>query len=148
MPRIRATNSVGVKVTGLAELNRALRDMGGREFQKELKEAGRSVATTVADDARGIASSLGGVAAKTAPSIRAAAGNTSAGVSFGGSGYPFAMGAEFGSVRFKQFKPWRGSGSEAGYFVYSAIRDNADFIGEKYLAVVDEVLDRHGLRAH
>lgn len=146
MPKIRASGTVGVKVTGLNELNRALRDMGGREFQKELKEAGMAVASSVAADAKGHAMSLGGVAAKTAPSIRAAAGFTSAGVGFGGSGYPFAMGAEFGSVRFKQFKPWRGSGSDAGYFVFQSIRDNADNIGEEYLAVVDDVLRKHGLK--
>lgn len=146
MPRIKASGSVGVKVTGLNELNRALRDMGGREFQKELKEAGAEVAGEVASGARGRALALGGVAAKTAPSIRAAAGFTSAGVGFGGSGYPFAMGAEFGSVRFKQFKPWRGNGSDAGYFVYESIRDNADMIGQRYLDAVDDVLRKHGLK--
>lgn len=143
MARIRA--SEGVRVSGLNELNRALRDMGGREFQKELKEAGKKVADTVADDARGIAYILGGVAAKTAPSIRAAAGFTSAGVSFGGAAYPFAGGAEFGSLRFKQFMPWRGNGDGAGYFIYESIRDNSERIEQEYLAAADDILRRHDL---
>lgn len=143
MPRIRA--SEGVRVTGLNELNRALRDLGGREFQKELKDAGKKIADGVASDARGIAYSLGGVAAKTAPSIKSAAGFTSAGVSFGGSGYPFAAGAEFGSVKYKQFRSWRGSGSGAGYFIYESIRDNSDDIVTEYEAAADVILRRHDL---
>ncbi len=145
MPRIKASGDVGVQVQGLTELNRALRDLGGRAFQGELREAGREIANEVAADARGIAFGLGGVAAKTAPSITASAGFTSAGVSFGGAAYPFAAGAEFGSYRYKQFKPWRGSGSDAGYMVYESIRRNADEIGERYLDAVDQILKRHNL---
>lgn len=148
MPRIKASGAVGVQVEGLAELNRALRALGGREFQAELRDAGREIAGEVAGDAQGIASGLGGVAAKTAPSISAAAGFTSAGVSLGGSAYPFAMGAEFGGQRLpttQQFKPWKGSGSGAGYFVYESIRRNSDRIGETYLDAVDKVIKRHNL---
>ena len=62
------------------------------------------------------------MAAKTAPSIRSLAQQTRAQVSLGGGAYPFAMGAEFGSVRYRQFKPWRGSNADAGYFLYPTIR--------------------------
>ena len=79
MPRINASGSVGVQVDGLAELNRALRELGP-DAQKELKGANLEVAKDVADDAQAIAIGLGGVAAKSAPSLKAKARNVAAGV--------------------------------------------------------------------
>lgn len=143
MPRVKS--SAGVRITGLDEVNKALRALGGREFQAELRDAGKEVATEVAADARGKASGLGGVAAHVAPSIAASAGFTSAGVSFGGAAHPAAMGAEFGGQgrpTTMQFQPHRGT---TGYFVYPAIRDNGEFIERTYLAAVDDILRRHGL---
>jgi hypothetical protein len=136
-----SSSSAGVRVSGLKELDRALRQLGS-ELEDELKETDRTVAGAVADHARGIAHSIGGVAAKTAPSISASAD----GLGFGGGGYPFAGGAEFGAVRYKQFKPWRGSGSAAGYFVYEAIRDDSEQIEDTYLEGLDNVTQRSGLR--
>lgn len=142
--RINATDQ-GVRVQGLNELNRALREMGGPELQKELKAAGKQVAEKVAGDARTNAMSIGGVAAKVAPSIKASARNTGAGVSFGGSKYPFAGGAEFGSIQYKQFQPWRGNTSQAGYFLYPAIRENSDQIADEYLSALEDLARRNGL---
>ncbi len=144
MARVNAT-SQGVKVAGLNELNRALRELGP-ELQRELKQTNLTVAEIVAKDAQSAAFSLGGVAAKVAPSIRASARNTAAGVSLGGTGYPMAAGAEFGAVRYAQFKPWRGNGSDAGYFVYPSIRRDAERIETEYSKALDNILDRNGLR--
>jgi hypothetical protein len=143
MPKV--SSSAGVRVEGLNEVNKALRALGGREFQSELRDAGKEVATHVASDARGRAQSLGGVAAHVAPSISAAAGFTSAGVSFGGGAHPAAMGAEFGGQgrpTTMQFQPHRG---HEGYFIYPSIRDNGEFIERTYLDAVDDILRRHGL---
>lgn len=133
-----------IKVRGLTELNAALRAIGN-EAQGELRDASRVVANIVADDARANAYALGGVAAKVAPSIRASAGVRSAGVGFGGAAFPFAGGAEFGSLRYKQFKPWRGNQSDAGYFVYPSIRSNSERIAEEFADAVDDLLRRHDL---
>lgn len=141
MARIRSGE---VKVDGLRELNNALRAVG-KEAQGELRDAGKKIAEAVADDARSNAYSLGGVAAKVAPSIRASAGVRSAGVGFGGAAFPFAGGAEFGSLRYKQFKPWRGNTSDAGYFVYPSIRSNSERIAEDYAGAVDDLMRRHDL---
>lgn len=141
----KVKSGAGVRVDGLAELNRTLRALGGREFQAELRDAGRTVAKDVAQDAVGKAHSLGGVAAHVAPSISASAGFTSAGVSFGGASHPAAMGAEFGGQgrpTTQQFQPFRG---HEGYFIYPAIRDNADHIEATYLKAVDDILKRHDL---
>lgn len=147
MPRVNAAGSVGVEVDGLAELNRALREIGP-DAQKRLKGANLEVAREVADDAEDIALGLGGVAAKSAPSIRAAARNTAAGVTIGSAAYPFALGAEFGGQRrptTQQFKPWRGNGPQAGYFVYEAVRRDADEIVRLYDEAIAHVLRENGL---
>lgn len=144
MGKIRASDQ-GVRVQGLNELNKALRELGGRELQKELKDVGLSVAKKVANDAQGKAMSLGGVAAKVAPSIRAQASNTGAGVTFGGNAYPFAGGSEFGSLKYTQFQPYRGNDSNAGYYVYPAIRSNADTIADEYLDAIYDLARRNGL---
>lgn len=143
MGKINAT-SQGVKVTGLAELNKTLKALGP-EVQAELKAANFEVGSMVADDARSIALGLGGVAAKVAPSIKATKTAAGAAVSFGGAAYPFAGGAEFGSYRYKQFSPWRGSGSDAGYFLYPAIRQDVDEIEATYVERIDAILNKNGL---
>lgn len=139
--RSQKIRSGTVKVEGLTELNRALRAIGP-DAQKELGAASREVATFVANDARARAYGLGSTAAHVAPSIRAVGGVSSAGVSFGGAAYPMAGGAEFGSVRFKQFQPWRGNGPGAGYFVYPTIRADADQIVEQYEKRVNAIVDK------
>lgn len=133
-----------VKVDGLRELNQALKGIS-REAAKELRTANKTVATFVSEDARAAAYSIGGVAAHVAPSIRASAGAQFAGVAFGGPGWEMAGGAEFGSLRFKQFKPWRGNGSDAGYFLYPAIRQDAARITTEYVHALDHLLRRNGL---
>lgn len=143
-----------VAVTGLAKLNKELRAMGGG-LQKELAQTNRAVAGFVADDARGAAESLGGVAAKAAPSIRATGGVKSAGVGFGGAAYPFGAGAEFGAGHdvprqrttgtyegFNQFGPWKGNGQTAGYFVYPTIRRDAPRIEGEYAKALDALLKK------
>ena len=55
------------------------------------------------------------------------------------------MGAEFGGQgrpTTQQFQPFRG---HEGYFIYPAIRDNADHIEATYLKAVDDILKRHDL---
>lgn len=141
MARIRTGD---VKVEGLAALNRQLKALGP-EFQKELKKASLSVASFVADDARAAAYAQGGVAAHVAPSIVAKGYTTSAAVAFGGTGFEMAGGAEFGSLKYKQFKVWRGNSSDAGYFLYPAIRQDSDRIVTEYTDALDDLIDRLGL---
>jgi len=140
--------SGAIEVDGLAQLNRALKQLGD-DAPKQLREANKEVADEVADEAKGAAFALGGVAAKVAPTIKASAGTTSAGVGFGGSAVPYAAGAEFGGHRrstTQQFKPWRGSGSHtAGYFVYPTIRRNAERIEETYVDKIDQLTRRLNL---
>lgn len=141
MARIRTGD---VKVVGLSDLNRRLKELGPAA-QKELRETNKSVAEFVADDARAAALTIGGVAAKVAPSIKAKGTNLGGGVSIGGAAYPFAGGAEFGAIKYKQFHPWRGNKETAGYFVYPSIRRDADRITTEYSKALDRLIERHDL---
>lgn len=134
-----------IRVEGLRELNKALIAIGP-EARTQLKEASKRIADFVAADARTHAVGRGGVAAKVAPSIKARGSVAgSAGVAFGGAAYPFAGGAEFGSQRFKQFDSWTGNGPSAGYFLYPAIRQDADRIVTEFTESLDELVRRVGL---
>lgn len=144
MARSQRIKTGAVEVHGLAELNRALKKVEG-DTPNALRDANKKVAQTVTDKARGRATGLGGVAAHVAPSLRASAGATSAGVAGGGAAFPMFGGAEFGSIRYAQFAPWRGSGPDAGYFLYPAIRDEAPHIEEEYREVLDNLIRKAGL---
>lgn len=141
MARSQKIRSGTVQVEGLRELSRALKAIGP-DAQKELKDASKRVAAFVADDARAAAYSIGGVAAHVAPSIKPTGGVAGAGVAMGGASYPMAGGAEFGSYKYKQFKPWRGNSTGAGYFLYPTIRENADRIQTEFTDAVDDIIKR------
>ncbi len=130
-----------IRVDGLRELSRALKTMD-KELGKDLQKANKSAATLVASHAAAAAYSLGGVAGHVAPSLKASAGRQSASVSGGGAAYPMFGGAEFGSIRFHQFQPWRGSDSDAGYFLYPTIRRDVDQIVELYAEALDNLLGK------
>lgn len=124
-----------VKVNGLADFRRELKTIDA-ELPKELRKTNLAAAELVAKDARTKANNQGGVARHVEPSIIAAATQGNAKLAWGGSKFPMAAGAEFGSIRFKQFKPWRGSGSDAGYFMFPAVRETR----EQFIEVYDEML--------
>jgi hypothetical protein len=136
--------SDGVNVEGLAELRRALKAVSA-EAPKELAAAGKEVAGFVADDARGLASGLGGVAAKVAPSIAAGGGARGGSVNFGGASYPMAAGAEFGGQgrpTTQQFKPHLG---RTGYFVYPTIRSDAERIESEFGDAIHDLMRKYDL---
>lgn len=134
----------GVSVEGLAELRRALKAVSAAA-PKELSAAGKDVARFVADDAQGKAAGLGGVAAKVAPSIRAAAAGGGGAISLGGAAYPMAAGAEFGGQgrpTTQQFKPHLG---RTGYFVYPSIRENSGRIEDEFRDAIHELMRKYDL---
>lgn len=136
--------SEGVNVEGLAELRKALKAISA-QAPKELNAASKDVARFVADDAVGIASGLGGVAAKVAPSIKPSGTASGGAITLGGTAYPMAAGAEFGGrgrPTTQQFQPHLG---RTGYFVYPSIRRNADQIEEAYTEKLDDLMRKYDL---
>ena len=147
MPRLKSGT---VAVTGLDELRRELKKLEGDAATNALKDANYAVAQLVVSAAQGHASSRMESAAMATlrPSRQAARAQVT-----GGSGIAFFGGAEFGAARnqsrqnvnghpgqgYNQFKPWRGSGSGAGYALYPAIRDSTDKIVERYSDEIDKI---------
>lgn len=109
-----------MRVEGLEQF---LRDLNLAPTQ--LKQADRLFRTLAAqkvrDMARRNADAEGSVAAKASTDVRVSGlGRVTL------SGNPYDMGAEFGSYQYHQFQRWRGSGDDAGYFFWPAIREYRD----------------------
>jgi len=140
-------------------LNRALRSLP-KLAAEHLREASLDISELVADDGRQLARMSGGLGMLVAPSIvatrdrvpRVKEGSAkklpahSDGRARRGARQTVGdvmWGAEFGGGRrptTRQFRPWRGSGSDAGYMLYPAVRRNAERTGELYSAALDAAL--------
>ena len=57
------------------------------------------------------------------------------------SRYPWAAGAEFGSRRYKQFKPYRGA--DKGYLIQPTIEQKLPIIERSYVDAVEAAFRKH-----
>lgn len=133
-----------VRVEGLRELQREMRAVE-RALPRELRAASKEAADVVAEGTRRAFAGLGGSAPKVVPTVKALAQQRGASVKIGGSssvGGKVALGNEFGSVRYKQFPSWRGSGQGAGYALFPTIRQRRDEVLETYGRALDRVTKR------
>jgi len=134
-----------VQVRGLRDFQRELR-RANTDLPRELRTASLAAAEVVAKAARSKALALGGVAAKTAPSIKAGGEQRRSKVSIGGPAFPWALGAEFGAKRYPQFEPWRGNQHQpdldngVGYFLYPSIRDTREEFIDVYAGGIDRLM--------
>lgn len=136
MPTIR---SGAVRVEGLADFQRELRALDSK-LPRQLGQANKAAAEMVAVKARARAMSLGGVAAKAAPSIKAAAEQRRSKINLGGARAPYALGAEFGGrgrPTTQQFQPHRG---QSGYFLWPTVRDTREEFIEVYAKAIDQLM--------
>ena len=131
-----------VDVSGIDALRRALK-AAGEGAEKELAKAHKTVAGDIVADAKARARSLGGVAAKSAGAVKASGTQRRAAVTLSASSrYPFALGAEFGSKQYRQFRAWRGAGPGSGYFLWPAADEGLERAAELYLEVVGDLIER------
>ncbi|MFI6609276.1 hypothetical protein [Streptomyces sp. NPDC050507] len=107
--------SLEVRGEGFDAFRNALRD-AATDTPRVVDETERHLAGEVVRLARRRADQLGGVAPKAARSLRVQRAEDGYSVRYGGAAYPYAMGAEFGSRRYGQFRAYR----RAGYFVRQA----------------------------
>lgn len=119
-----------VAVAGLDDLRRELRKLDDAGLTDDLKDANKRVADMVVSRAQTNASTP--MERRAASSLRSARQAARAVVRGGSAKVPFFGGAEFGSLRFTQFRPWTGSNSQSGYFLYPAIRESTDDIVDMY----------------
>lgn len=145
-------------------LNRTLRRLP-KEANVALRDASQAIASMIAATASSAARSVGGVAGIVAPTIKAKRDRvpivkmgSSAKLPMEGNGWTrksrkgdrqtigdVIWGAEFGGGKrptTRQFKPWLGNDTGAGYFLWPTIRGEREFIekayGDAILDAVDE----------
>ena len=134
----RPSDAVSVKVEGLDQFRRELKKLADDDqFANDLKDANFEVASFVVERARSFAFTP--LQRKAAESLKAGRQAARAVVSGGGARYPFFAGAEFGSIQFEQFDPWRGSSYDAGYFLYPTIREQTPEIVEMYGEAIERI---------
>lgn len=127
---------VRIEVEGLNQLRKDLKAVDAK-LVKELGQAYKTIGDMVITAASSRAVALGGVAAKSAQALKATARSTDVTIRLDGQKFPYALGAEFGGSQ-PQFKPWRGNGPDAGYFLYPTIRSDS----QKILDAFNEAIDK------
>lgn len=150
-----ARTQVYRNVTGV---NKALRRLP-KVAAARIRDASEDIAGQIASDARASAQGQGGIAALVAPTIRAGRDRvplvkmgSSQKLPESGDGWErkrsgdkqtigdVIWGAEFGASQWTQFKPWLGSDTGAGYFLYPAVRARNEWIQDRYSEALDDAL--------
>jgi hypothetical protein len=125
---------------GKINAGRLVRELGSvsHKLPADLRKVSAATAADVGARARLRAQSLGGVHAHTAPGITVQGSKVGLDV----NAQPAIKGAEFGGQgrpRTMQFPPWRGSGADAGYFLFPTIREEATLRNIELL--LDDLID-------
>lgn len=139
----------------VAGLRRALRKLP-KEVSASLREASLGIAQDVAGIAAQRARMVGGVAKYVAPTIKAKSDRVPKIVMGGTARLPgerggrnqtvgnVVWGAEFGGGRrptTRQFSPWRGNSTGAGYFLWPTVRDESAEIMDRYGDALMDAVD-------
>lgn len=144
---------------GLNELRAKLKKIGDVDKSRQYKLAGFEVARDIVIPAAkaNAATRMERRAAGTLEPLKTESG----GAVRLGKGFPGALGAEFGADRnqrrrgrphgkdapvlgWNQFRAWKGNGSEAGYFMWPAIREQTDEIVNRYTQLIEDLWDEDG----
>lgn len=130
---------VKVEVKGIRELSSAFKQID-TELPKELRVAFKEIAATVASTAAGQVPRRSGAAAG---SIRPRATPKGAGIAFGGSSAPYMPWLEFGGAVGRNRSVTRPF-MKTGRYIFPAIADAQDEIGNAALAAVETVAEHAG----
>jgi hypothetical protein len=138
-----------VEVDGLKQLIRDVRRVE-RDLPKTMRVRMLPISQSVVVEARRRGQSLGGVQTHAVRrGLRGGATQNTAWIKLLASREPTILGAEFGGGRrrtTRQFPPWRGSGRNAGYFVYPTLRESSDDIIRQLEDSVRDLLRLAGFR--
>jgi hypothetical protein len=141
-----------IQVEGLYEFLRSVKETAP-QVVGEVATTNKMAADIVKDAAKSKASGLGGVANKAAGSLATSKATRQATVRLG-RGMPFAFGAEFGALRYRQFEPWRGNqwvagsgpADGVGYFLNPAVREQRAKVEAVYMANIMRLMREAGFR--
>ncbi len=146
----------GIEVDGLKELQKSLRDLGGREMTRQLRDGSLAAATVVTDEANTKLARSGrlGRALVRQNAIRAGGGQRDAFVKIGGKRPKVRQAAaamEFGAKRARyQFSgPWvgnqhtqhLGTAGEGRFVAWAAHRKAAEAV-RAWERVLQQIIDR------
>lgn len=144
-----------IRVDGLRELRAALTAVD-ESLVDIIEVANRKAADLVAERARSKAATLGRREARAAATLRTGKSSKAATLRLGNNATPGALGAEFGAYHdqlrnthrgvmrgWNQFRVWRGSSTDAGYFLWPTIRDQRTEILAAHTAELDRLLRRY-----
>jgi hypothetical protein len=150
------TKNAAIKVSGLNELRKGLKEAGDN-FPAELKAANIAVVEQIVipeakQRAGGFFARRPGqkpvhVGQAVIDSLRAVKSVRGAYIALGSNKVPWAAGYEFGSLGGKtakgghtsQFAPWKGNKQGAGYFVWPAITAKREEIRTRYLELLSKL---------
>jgi hypothetical protein len=141
--------NLSVRVDGLKELRKALKDVGELDDVKEFRDGLKAAANIVAQDARQRATPFSRRAAAT---IRATAGGNRVFIVGGKARLPWYGWADFGSRRPRSGQPRRvgpwansGQGPPGGRWIYPSLEANERQVVEAVTAAIDDVLRKFDL---
>lgn len=143
MARTSTHRGVSIRVEGLKEVRRDLKEAGDFEGSAALKAALAEAADHVVATARSRASTRQERA--MASRLKASRSAASSAVTLGGK--PYDLGTEFGAKRWPQFRDWRGNDLGAGYLLFPTIRDQEERILEPVAGALQKVLEGKGARS-
>lgn len=131
----RGGSGMQFHIVGLKDFSRELSRLGAA-LPVSLRELNENAADDIVEAGRDKARRP--QQRKAAESLRASRSSSYVAVLLGdNSRYEFALGAEFGARRYRQFPPWRGNqwmswGGGPGYFLHPAIREVGEDVLDKY----------------
>ncbi len=145
------TGPIALDTTGLKEALAGMDKLSRLDASKDLKaEFAKIVEQAIT---YGKAGAQGRAQQRAAATLRQASTGTGAALGFG-RGFPGAMGNEFGAQQnvrrqrasgsylgYNQFPLWRGSGLQAGYFVFPGVRKASEEGVEELADAVVKILE-------
>lgn len=140
-----------IRVEGLREVRRNLRQAGDRETPKQVRAAHKDAAKVAEGKSRGRASSSEPQQQRAAAALLGKGTPAAAVLAIRNTGaVPFGVGAFMGAKQFRQFPAWVGNAwdLEAGvgpYVVAEAIRDGLEEITDTYLEALRRAFRDAGL---
>lgn len=142
----KRTITVTVRITNLRETLRKFKDLP-KDADKDMRAASLSIAGVLAVDIRN-AARANAQSALMVPTVKAQRDRVPTVVAgrerrVGRNrvpAYKVLFGAEFGSHRLAQFRPFNGD----GYFFFPTVDEKRDYIDREYNEAADEVLRKWG----
>lgn len=138
-----------VKVVGLTELRKALREAGDKEMANALRDANTQVAAVVLDKARPGIAEQSNTVASSGRAVKSAVGGKVAFSSVRAGGVIFGAHHDMQRVgpsgrRYKGHNQFR-TANPQGYHVAPEVDESLEQIADIYMTAVDTYMDRQGV---